>query len=430
MRVKIIATDSPQFERIRRRLLERKVLYGKHIEEDVKRIIKEIRKRGDKGLLKYAKKFDGLQDLSHIEVTEEEIERAWKSVPGKDIGIIKYAARKIRAFHKKQKVRGWVSREEGILLGQQVIPMERVGLYVPGGKALYPSTVLMSAIPARIAGVNEIIMCTPAREGIDPYILVAARIGGVNRIYKAGGAQAIAAMAYGTETIPRVDKIVGPGNIYVAMAKKLLYGQVDIDMVAGPSEILVIADEGANPSFVAMDLLSQAEHDEEAISILLTPSADLARNVYVQMKDMYKTLPRRDIIETSLQKQGLICITGSLHEAIAISNDIAPEHLSIQVRQPGKVLRQIKHAGAIFLGPYTPQTIGDYVAGPNHTLPTGGTARFFSPLSVDDFVKKSSIIMYNKKALKRDGPAAIRMAEIEGLQAHKEAINIRLDQRG
>lgn len=304
--------------------------------------------------------------------------------------------------------------------------MERVGLYVPGGKALYPSTVLMSAIPAKIAGVNEIIMCTPSREDINPYILVASHMAGVNRIYKVGGAQAIAAMAYGTETIPKVDKIVGPGNIYVAIAKKLLYGHVDIDMIAGPSEILVIADERANPSFVAMDLLSQAEHDEEAISILLTPSADFAKEVNGKIKRLVKTLSRKDIIETSLRRQGLICITESLEEAIEISNDIAPEHLSIQVAQPQKVLKHIRHAGAIFLGPYTPQTMGDYVAGPNHTLPTGGTARFFSPLSVDDFVKKSSVIMYTKKALKRDSPVAIRMAEIEGLEAHKEAVSIRL----
>lgn len=426
--MKILRTKDKRFRNIHKTLLMRGISYGKPIEDAVKEIIEDVRVHGDNALIKYTERFDNRSiSASSMRISRNEIMDAYSKVKPEDIDDFEYAAGKIRSFHEHQKVTGWSYKDDGVLLGQIVTPLQRVGLYVPGGKAVYPSTVLMSAIPAKIAGIKDIIICTPTPHGeINPYILVAADIAGVDQIYTIGGAQAVAAMACGTETIPRVDKIVGPGNIFVAIAKKLLYGQVDIDMVAGPSEILIIADDTADPSFVAMDLLSQAEHDEEAVAILITPSESFAEKVLQRVKSETKSLTRKKVIEQSLSNHGLILVTGDIQEAVKLSNEIAPEHLSIQVSNPMDLLKGITNAGAIFLGSYTPQTMGDYVAGPNHTLPTGGTARFFSPLSVDDFVKKSSIIRYNKASLKKDGAVASRIAEIEGLEAHSKAVRIRM----
>src|SRR3972149_3985588 len=403
--MKVIKTDSPEFAPVRDKLLNRGVTYGKSIESSVKTIIESVRKNGDKALIKYTKKFDSIQlTPSTMRISKDAIKKAYSKVEGSDIKKLEYAAKRINEFHKHQKISGWKYTDNGVLLGQKVTPIERVGVYVPGGKAIYPSSVLMSVIPTKIAGVEKVISCTPTPQGeISPYILVAADIAGVDEVYTAGGAQAIAAMAFGTETILRVDKIVGPGNIYVAIAKKLLYGHVDIDMIAGPSEILIVADDSADPAFVAMDLLSQAEHDEEAVAILITPSKALAEKVIHNVKSEMKVQSRRKVIQNSLNNHGIIIITKDLKEAVELTNEFASEHLSLQVEHPMKLLKEIRHAGAIFLGSFTPQTMGDYVAGPNHTLPTGGTARFFSPLSVYDFVKKTSVVMYNKGALKRDG---------------------------
>lgn len=446
--MKLIRTDSPQFVKTRAQLLSRGVTYGKSIESSVRKIINDVRINGDKALIKYTRKFDGVSlTPATLSVDQKAIKEAYSKVNHTDVECLEYAALRIIEFHKHQKVSGWQYNNNGVMLGQRVTPLDRIGVYVPGGKAVYPSTVLMSVIPAKIAGVKEVVICTPTpasgplslreREGvrvggfsseINPYILIAADIAGANKIYTVGGAQAVAAMAFGTVAVPRVDKIVGPGNIYVAVAKKLMFGQVDIDMIAGPSEILIIADDTADPTFVALDLLSQAEHDEEAAAILVTPSNILAEKVLKGIKSEMKRLSRREVIQRSLINHGLIIITKDIQEAVDLANEIAPEHLSLQVSQPMKLLKGIKNAGAIFLGSYTPQTMGDYVAGPNHTLPTGGTARFFSPLSVDDFVKKSSIISYSKGALKRDGRVASRLAEIEGLDAHSEAVKIRMRQ--
>lgn len=426
--MKIIRTDSPEFKPVRDRLLNRGITYGKPIESAVRRIIEDVRINGDKAVIKYTRRFDRHSMApATMRIGQNAVKEAYAKINPDDVEDLKYAAQRIRDFHERQEVTGWRYQDKGVLLGQRVTPLEKVGIYVPGGKALYPSSVLMSAIPARIAGVRDIIISTPAPGGeINPYILVAADIAGVDAIYTVGGAQAVAAMAFGTETIPRVDKIVGPGNIYVAVAKKLLYGQVDIDMIAGPSEILIVADDTADPGFVSMDLLSQAEHDEEAVAILLTPSKLLAEKVLDCIKEETGRRSRKKVIGLSLKNHGLIIVTEDIEQALGLSNEIAPEHLSLQVANPKEALKRVKHAGAIFLGSYTPQTMGDYVAGPNHTLPTGGTARFFSPLSVDDFVKKSSIIMYNKPALKRDGRVAARIAGIEGFEAHSEAVKIRI----
>ena len=426
--MKLIRTDSRGFAKVRSQLLSRGVTYGESIESSVRKIINDVRVNGDKALIKYTKKFDNVSLTPvTLQVDQKVIKEAYSKVNRSDVECLEYAASRIREFHKHQKISGWQYKDKGVMLGQIVTPLDRVGVYVPGGKAVYPSTVLMSVIPAKIAGVKDIIICTPTPGGeINPYVLVAADIAGADKIYTIGGAQAVAVMALGTDTVPRVDKIVGPGNIYVAIAKKLLYGHVDIDMIAGPSEILIVADDSADPAFVAMDLLSQAEHDEEAVAILITPSKALAEKVIHNVKSEMKVQSRRKVIQNSLNNHGIIIITKDLKEAVELTNEFASEHLSLQVEHPMKLLKEIRHAGAIFLGSFTPQTMGDYVAGPNHTLPTGGTARFFSPLSVDDFVKKTSVVMYNKGALKKDGVVASRLAEIEGLNAHSEAVKIRM----
>lgn len=426
--MKLIRTDSRGFAKVRSQLLSRGVTYGESIESSVRKIINDVRVNGDKALIKYTNKFDNVSlTPATLQVDQNAIKEAYSKVNHTDVECLEYAASRISEFHKHQKISGWQYKDNGVMLGQIVTPLDRVGVYVPGGKAVYPSTVLMSVIPAKIAGVKDVIICTPTPGGeINPYVLVAADIAGADKIYTIGGAQAVAAMALGTDTVPRVDKIVGPGNIYVAIAKKLLYGHVDIDMIAGPSEILIVADDSADPAFVAMDLLSQAEHDEEAVAILITPSRALAEKVIHNVKSEMKVQSRRKVIQNSLNNHGIIIITKDLKEAVELTNEFASEHLSLQVEHPMKLLKEIRHAGAIFLGSFTPQTMGDYVAGPNHTLPTGGTARFFSPLSVDDFVKKTSVVMYNKGALKRDGVVASRLAEIEGLNAHSEAVKIRM----
>src|SRR3989337_274927 len=443
--MKLIRTDSRRFSKVRSQLLSRGVTYGKSIESAVNRIINDVRVNGDKALIKYTKKFDRVSlTPATLQVDQKAIKEAYNRVSPADVEDLKYAASRISKFHEHQKVSGWQYKDNGVMLGQMVTPLDRVGVYVPGGKAVYPSTVLMSVIPAKIAGVKEVVICTPTpasfplslrerervRVGfpceINPHVLIAADIAGADKIYTVGGAQAVAAMALGTDTVPRVDKIVGPGNIYVAMAKKLLFGHVDIDMIAGPSELLIVADDTAEPSFVAMDMLSQAEHDEEAVAILMTPSGVFADRVLQGMESGMRKLSRRKVIQQSLKNYGLIIVTKDLKEAVGLSNEIAPEHLSIQVSRPMELLNDIENAGAIFLGSYTPQTLGDYVAGPNHILPSGETARFFSPLMVEDFIKRSSIIRYSKGGLKRDGGVAARIAEIEGLEAHSKAVKIRM----
>ena len=399
------------------------------VNETVENILKDVKKRGDKALFEYTKKFDKV-DLKTLEVSEEEIQKAFDTIDKELLEVIKYSHDNIKLFHEKQVRNNFiVKKENGISLGQIINPIEKVGLYVPGGTAAYPSTVLMNAVPAKIAGCKEIIMVTPpTSDGIIlPSLLVAAKIAGVDRIFKVGGAQSIAALSYGTESIPKVYKIVGPGNIYVAMAKKMVYGEVSIDMIAGPSEVLIIADDSANPVHVAADLLSQAEHDKLAASILVTNSKELAKNVAEQLEIQLKELEREEIARVSIETQGRIIVTKTIDEAIKISNEIAPEHLELAVSNPFELLTKIKNAGSIFMGHNTPEPLGDYLAGPNHTLPTSGTAKFSSPLSVDDFIKKSSFIYYSKEGLEEVKDKVIKFAESEGLTAHARSVSKRFE---
>jgi histidinol dehydrogenase len=403
-----------------------------NVEATVLEIIADVRSRGDAALLDYTHRFDQL-DLAAtaLEFTEAELDRAFAEAGAEEIAAIRVAVERVTRFHEKQKQKSWLdAEEEGILLGQKVTPLERIGMYVPGGKASYPSSVIMNAVPARVAGVSEIIMVVPTPGGeINPYVLVAARLAGVDRIFRIGGAQAVAALAYGTETVPRVDKITGPGNIYVATAKKLVFGQVGIDMIAGPSEILVVNDGSGNPAHIAADLLSQAEHDELASAMLITTDRCFAERVVAQVEAQLAELSRAAIARKSWDEYGTVIVTGNLAEAVAFANRLAPEHLELAVVNPFELLPSIKHAGAIFLGHFTPESVGDYLAGPNHTLPTGGTARFFSPLSVDDFVKKSSLIYFSEAALGRLGNDVITIAELEGLSAHAASVKIRISNR-
>ncbi|MFV9510591.1 histidinol dehydrogenase [Tepidibacillus sp. LV47] len=392
-------------------------------------IIQQVRMNGDKALLAFTKEFDHVE-LSSLRVPVEEIEQADQKEDPAFVSALQEAAEKIRSFHQKQKRESWFSTEEdGTILGQKVTPMDRVGIYVPGGTAAYPSSVLMNAIPAQVAGVKEIVMVTPPnKEGkVNSYVLLAAKILGIDEIYAVGGAQAIAALAYGTETIKPVDKIVGPGNIFVALAKREVFGQVGIDMIAGPSEIAIVADENANPVYLAADLLSQAEHDPMASSVLWTTSESLAEAVQLEVEKQLQQLPRERIARESIENYGGIIVVESLEEAFKQVNQMAPEHLEVMVEQPFAWLPKIKHAGAIFLGTYSSEPVGDYFAGPNHVLPTSGTARFSSPLNVDDFMKKSSIIAYSKEALFAHGEKIITLAEKEGLHAHGKAIAVRLE---
>ena len=394
-----------------------------NVEGIVSDIILDVRKNKDEAVFVYVKKFDNM-DADCLEVTQDEIEEAFEQVDDKFISIMESAKQNIYDFHKNQLRNGFVVAEkDGVVLGQKVMPLERAGVYVPGGTATYPSTVLMNVVPAKIAGVKEIIVTTPAKDGkINPVILAAAKIAGADRIFKVGGAQAIAALAYGTESIPKVDKIVGPGNAFVAEAKKQVYGIVDIDMIAGPSEILVIADGTCNPKVIAADLLSQAEHDKLASAVLVTDSKELAEGVSKEIEAQLQILPREEIARASIENNGKIIIVESVRQAVEISNQIAPEHLEVCVDNPFDYLDLIKHAGSIFLGKNCPEALGDYYAGPNHTLPTNGTARFSSPLSVDDFVKKSAFSYYTNDALEKVCDDVAYFAEKEGLSGHARSI--------
>lgn len=405
--------------------------YGK-FEAAVAEILANIKEKGDEALFAYTKEFDKTQiNAETIRVTEEEIKEAYEKVDPALIAVIRKALVNIRRYHEKQLQNSWfTSGENGTMLGQKVTPLSRVGVYVPGGKAVYPSSVLMNIVPAKVAGVSRIIMTTPpGKDGkVNPSTLVAAREAGADEIYKAGGAQAIGALAYGTKSIPKVDKIVGPGNIFVALAKKAVYGYVSIDSVAGPSEILVLADETANPRFVAADLLSQAEHDELASAILITTSRELADRVEEEVKGFVEVLSRKEIISKSLENFGYILIAENMEEAIEAANAIASEHMEIVTANPFEVMMKVRNAGAIFIGEYSSEPLGDYFAGPNHVLPTNGTAKFFSPLSVDDFVKKSSIVYYSKEALREIHKDIIQFAESEQLTAHANSIAVRFEE--
>ncbi len=406
--------------------------YGEY-ESAVSEILENIRSQGDSALFGYTERFDGAKICAdNIRVTEEEIREAYSLVDPGLVEIIRRALCNIRDYHVRQKQNSWFdSRPDGTMLGQKVTPLQRVGVYVPGGKAAYPSSVLMNIMPAKVAGVEEIVMVTPpGRDGkVAPHTLVAANEAGADVIYKVGGAQAVGALAYGTESIPKVDKIVGPGNIYVALAKRAVYGHVSIDAVAGPSEILVIADETADPRYVAADLLSQAEHDELASAILVTTSRTLARQVSDQVDAFVRELSRSEIIQSSLDNYGYILVADSMEAAVEIANEIASEHVEIQTKDPYDVMMKIRNAGAIFIGEYSSEPLGDYFAGPNHVLPTNGTARFFSPLSVDDFIKKSSIIAYSREALEAVHEDIERFAKAEQLTAHANSVHVRFEQR-
>jgi histidinol dehydrogenase len=399
------------------------------VDETVREIIADVRRRGDAALFELTEKFDRVAlTAATVQVSQAEIEAACRQVDAQSYADLELAAQRIADYHRKQKQETWLSTDEDdVLVGQMVRPLDRVGIYVPGGKAAYPSSVLMNAVPAKVAGVGEVIMVVPMPGGVaNPYVLAAARIAGVDKIFKVGGAQAVAALAYGTASIPRVDKITGPGNIYVATAKQLVFGQVDIDMIAGPSEILVINDGSGVAAHMAADLLSQAEHDELASAVMVTTCEAMAAAVAAEVERQLAELSRETIARQSIDRFGAIIVARDLDEAAAFSNRIAPEHLELAVADPFTLLPQIRHAGAIFMGHYTPEAAGDYIAGPNHTLPTGGTARFFSPLSLDDFVKKSSIVSFSKQGLERLGATIERIATLEGLEAHAKSVGVRL----
>lgn len=399
------------------------------IEQSVRDIIQAVREKGDQAVKEFSQRFDGWTPDS-LELSQEALEQAVSQCDPAFIASLKKAAENIRAFHQRQKQQSRIDpMPDGIITGQRVRGLRRVGVYVPGGTAGYPSSVLMNVIPAQVAGVGEIVMATPpGRTGKpDPNILAAAYVAGVDRVFLMGGAQAAAALAHGTETVPKVDKIVGPGNIFVATAKKQLYGVVDIDMIAGPSEILIVADESANPKFLAADLMSQAEHDRMASAILITPSRDIAQRTVEELYRQMKTLSRRDIIQESLDRFGGVIVCENMEEAVDFANELAPEHLEICVDNPFEYIGRLDNAGSVFLGHYSPEPLGDYFAGPNHVLPTGGTARFFSPLSVDDFIKKSSFIYYPRQELERAASDIIRLAETEELTAHANSIRVRVE---
>lgn len=429
--MKIIKLDETTKQDILSSLLKRSPNQYEEYTNVVNRIIEEVKINGDRAVFGFTKEFDKV-DINEetIRVTEEEIKTAYTKIDAKLLEIIRQAVINIREYHSKQKQYSWFdSDEKGIILGQKVTPIDAVGVYVPGGKAAYPSSVLMNVIPAKVAGVSRIAMVTPPDKDGEIYYgtLVAAHEAGVTEIYKIGGAQAIAALAHGTNSIKKVDKIVGPGNIYVALAKKAVYGHVSIDSIAGPSEILVLADETANPKFVAADLLSQAEHDELASAILITTSETLAKQVSIEVDNFVQILERKEIIEKSLDQYGYILLAKTMEDAIDAANEIASEHLEILTKDPFMTMTKIKHAGAIFLGEYSSEPLGDYFAGPNHVLPTNGTAKFFSPLSVDDFIKKSSIISYSREALEPVYKDIVAFATAEGLTAHANSIKVRFE---
>ncbi len=406
--------------------------YNLRLEREVRSILNDVKEKGDEALVHYTQVFDRVRiPLHQLQVGREEVRQAYNKIPKDFFRTLKKAASRIRRFHQLVHKRSITqSVEEGILLKQIIRPLERVGIYVPGGKASYPSTVLMASIPAKVGGVREIIVATPPQEeGISPAVLVAADLAGVDKIYRIGGVQAIAALTYGTASIPKVDKIVGPGNQYVATAKRLVYGTVDVDMIAGPSEIVIISDGKTPPPFAAADLISQAEHDEMALTILITPSETFARKVLEELERQLSSLKREKIARASLNRRGAILIVQDLKKAIELVNRIAPEHLELCVENPLSLVKDVKHAGAIFLGPYTPEAIGDYLAGPNHILPTAGTARFSSALSVEDFVKKINLMSFTKNALRRFEKDVKRFTEWEGLEGHYHSVQVRMDER-
>ncbi|NSW91049.1 MAG: histidinol dehydrogenase [Firmicutes bacterium] len=431
--IKVIEAGEPQEEQFIERFIKRNILEKEDIIQRVTEIIKNVKQGGDRAIFEYTKKFDGVELAKEtIKVKECEVDEAYGLVGRELLEIIRRAKKNIEDFHLKQKENSWVQAEkDGIILGQIIKPLETVGVYVPGGTAPLISSVLMNIVPAKVAGVDKVFMATPpGKDGkVNPAILVAAKEAGADSIYKMGGAQAIAAFAFGTESVPKVDKIIGPGNIYVVTAKKLVYGYCDIDMFAGPSEIAVVADDTANPEFIAADLLSQAEHDTLASAILLTTSRDLAEKVQEAIERQYSYLDRKDIIKKALSEYGAIIIVENIEKAIELANRIAPEHLELCVEEPFSVLSSIRNAGAIFLGQYSSEPVGDYCAGPSHVLPTGGTTRFFSPLNVGDFMKKSSIISYSRRALHEVKDDIIGFARAEGLTAHANAIKVRFERR-
>lgn len=426
--MKIIKSNAAGFKKFFSELRLRGGVHSPELLSSVARIVSDVAARGDKALFKYTAKFDGYKLTSAtVEVTPVEKKKALAQVKTEDLKVIKLAAKRIEDYHRHQVAKSFmIKKESGVEMGQRILPLQRVGIYAPGGKASYPSTILMAAIPARIAGVEEIILVTPARGGLlNPLIAAAAEVSGVKRIFKIGGAQAIAALAYGTKTVPRVDKIVGPGNAYVAAAKKLVFGQTGIDMIAGPSEILIIADKTANATFAAADMLSQAEHDEMAAAILFTTSESFAQKVAKEIDEQMKTLDRKQMIKKSLNNFGAIIITEDLNQAVELTNDFAPEHLELMVENPAEILKQVQNAGSVFLGSYTPEALGDYLAGGNHILPTSETARFSSPLGVYDFVKRMSVSSFTPEALAKLGPQTARFAEMEGLDAHANSVLVR-----
>ena len=426
--MKIIRADAAEFVEFFRELRQRGGTFSPELIASVAEIIRDVTIKGDEALFEYTAKFDGHQlTADTMEVTAGERKEALERVSSADLEIIKLSARRIEDYHRHQVAQGYmINNENGVELGQLVLPLRRVGIYAPGGKAFYPSTLLMAAIPALIAGVEEIILVSPSKDGrLNPLIAAAAQLSGVRRIFKIGGAQAIAALAYGTKTIPRVDKIVGPGNAYVATAKKLVFGQVAIDMIAGPSEVVIIADKTADASFAAADMLAQAEHDEMAAAILLTPLPDLAGAVSSQIDRQLQTLSRKKIMEKSLGKYGGIIITADIAQAVELANHFAPEHLELMVENPAEILQQVRNAGSVFFGSYTPEALGDYIAGTNHILPTQGTARFSSPLGVYDFYKRMSVLSFSPEAFGRLAKETAHFAELEGLDAHANSVIVR-----
>lgn len=428
MPLRILVSDDPGFAQAFAALRPRPAT-DPAVERSARRIVEAVRRRGDAAVVEAAARFDGVRlEPVDLLVPPERLRLALAALPAREVRALKIAARRIRAFHRRQCERSWSYRDAaGFLLGQRVLPLDRVGVYVPGGHAAYPSSVLMNVIPARVAGVREVIMVTPAGpEGPAPAVLAAAAIAGVDRVFRVGGAQAIAALAYGTETIPKVDKIVGPGNAWVQAAKRLVFGAVDIDGVAGPSEVVIIADEQANPEYVAADLLAQAEHGSgDECALVLTPCRALALATQAEVERQLRGLERREAIGRALSRRGAAVVVRNLDEAIALAEDIAPEHLELLVQQPRVWLGKIRNAGAVFVGPWVPAPVGDYAAGPNHVLPTGGTARFFSPLGVYDFVKRTSLVQGNRKALAQLAPVVTTLAELEGYDAHANAVGVR-----
>ncbi len=429
MKIRLLKTSERGFDAALKKIVERNKSNGAGVDETVAAIVRAVREKGDRALFDFTRRFDGVKiDRRSVEVAKREVAAAWKEVPSRNLRTLRLAARRIAAFHRRQVEKSWGYRDPlGIYLGQRIAPLARVGVYVPGGKAAYPSTVLMNTIPAKVAGVTEVVMTTPAgRDGkVNPLILAAAKIAGVDRIFRVGGAQAIAALAYGTESIPKVDKIVGPGNIYVATAKRLVFGEVAIDSIAGPSEILLLADNSADPEHIAADMLSQAEHDELAAALCVTPSAALAERIRAALERQMRDGKRQAITLKALENYGAIIVCRGLAEAVEIANAIAPEHIELILREPERWARQIKNAGALFVGPYSPPPLGDYMAGPNHVLPTGGTARFFSPLGAYDFVKRMSVIRAEKRGLRALAPEITRLARLEGLDDHARAVEAR-----